>query len=392
MELLRGAIQHYAWGSRTALPELLGQAPDGKPQAELWLGAHPLAPAKLAATTLLEHIAADPLRALGELVSGRFGRRLPFLLKVLAVDEPLSLQVHPTEAQAVAGFEREEAAGVPAGDPRRNYKDRSHKPELIVALTRFDALCGFRTPEQMVVRLKALDCPDLRSTVQMLEGWPDAVGVQGVVHGLLGMNDAERADVMRQVTKALERVAGEGEEYALALQLTKKYPGDVGALLTLLLNRVTLEPGQGLYLPAGNLHAYLGGLGVEVMASSDNVLRGGLTPKHVDVAELLATLSYELGPVPVVGPRRAREEEVWDVPAAEFRLSRLSLAKGAVAPERRGPEILLCTEGAAAVNGVELPKGSALWVDAADPGYAVTGRGVVYRVTAGVDAPARKKR
>ncbi len=384
MELLRGAIQQYAWGSKSALAQLQGRAPTGQPEAELWLGAHPVAPSKLATKTLIEHIAADPLAALGEPLSDRFGPRLPFLLKVLAVEEPLSLQVHPTEAQAVAGFEREQAAGIALGDPRRNYKDRSHKPELIVALTRFEALCGFRTPEQMAARLEKLQCRDLRSTVQMLEGWPDAVGVQGVVHGLLGMNDSERADVMGQVTKALERVQGEGDEFALALKLAKKYPGDVGALLTLLLNPVTLEPGQGLYLPAGNLHAYLSGLGVEVMASSDNVLRGGLTPKHVDVAELLATLSYELGSVPVVTARRDREEDVWDVPAPEFRLSRLSLEKGAVAPKRRGPEILLCVEGEAVVDGTRLPKGAALWLDATDPGYAVTGKGVVYRVTAGV--------
>ncbi|MBL8951310.1 MAG: mannose-6-phosphate isomerase, class I [Myxococcaceae bacterium] len=392
MELLRGAIQPYAWGSKTALAGLLGHTPSGRPEAELWLGAHPVAPGQVGGRSLLEHIARDPLRALGDLVHERFGPRLPFLLKILAVDEPLSLQVHPSAAQAVAGFEREEAAGVPLTGPRRNYKDRSAKPELIVALTRFDALCGFRTPDQMVERLAKLDCRDLRSTVQMLEGWPDAVGVQGVVHGLLGMNDSERRDVMAQVTRALARVRDEGDEYALALELTEKYPGDVGALLTLLLNRVTLEPGQGLYLSAGNLHAYLKGVGVEVMASSDNVLRGGLTPKHVDVPELLATLAYELGPVPLVSPRRDREEEVWDTPAAEFRLSRLSLAKGAAAPVRRGPEILLCTDGEAEVQGVKLKKGSALWLDAADPGYAVTGRGTVYRVTAGVDAPARTKR
>jgi mannose-6-phosphate isomerase len=226
----------------------------------------------------------------------------------------------------------------------------------------------------------------------MLEGWPDAVGVNGVVHGLFGMNDAERQDVMGQVTKALARVAGEGEEFARAHALAQKYPGDVGALLTLFLNHVTLEPGQGLYLPAGNIHAYLKGVGVEVMASSDNVLRGGLTPKHVDVAELLATLVYELGSVPVLGPRREREEEVWDAPVAEFRLSRLQLKRGAVAPQRRGPEILLCVEGSAEVSGQRLVSGQALWVDAADPGYAVTGDGTLFRVTAGAFEPARRKR
>jgi mannose-6-phosphate isomerase len=383
MQRLSGVIQEYAWGSRTALAELLGTAPSGRPQAELWLGAHPLAPARLEGKTLLEHIAGDPQRALGPVVSERFGSRLPFLLKVLAVEEPLSLQVHPNEAQARAGWAREEAAGLKVSDPKRSYKDTSHKPELLVALTRFEALCGFKTPEQMVERLNVLKVADLRSTVQMLEGWPDAVGVNGVVHGLLGMDDTERKDVMGAVTKALARVQRENEEFARAHDLALRYPYDTGALLSLLLNHVTLEPGQALFLPAGNLHAYLKGVAVEVMASSDNVLRGGLTPKHVNVPELLATLQYELGSVPILGPRQESEEEVWDAPVAEFRLSRMSLRHGAVAPPRRGPEILLCVEGEAAVNGLPLAKGGALWVDAADAGYAVTGDGVVFRACAG---------
>lgn len=394
MQRLSGVIQEYAWGSRTALPQLLGTQPTGKPQAELWLGAHPLAPAKLGdSESLADHIARDPLGTLGRAVLSQFGERLPYLLKVLAIEEPLSLQVHPSEAQAVEGYEREQAAGIPVNDPKRNYKDRSHKPELIVALTPFEALCGFRTPEQMVERLRVLDVRDLRSTIQMLEGWPDAVGVHGVVHGLLGMNDSERREVMSQVTKALERAKGEGDEFALALELSKKYPGDVGALLTLLLNHVTLEPGQGLFLPAGNIHAYLKGVGVEVMASSDNVLRGGLTPKHVDTAELLATMTYESGSVPIVSPRREGEEEVWDTPVSEFRLSRLALDRGPVAPVHHdGPEILLCTEGSVEVGKEKLSKGQALWVDAKETGYSVSGNGVVWRVTDGAVAPARRSR
>ncbi|MBK7860843.1 MAG: mannose-6-phosphate isomerase, class I [Archangiaceae bacterium] len=383
MRRLSGVIQEYAWGSRTALPELLGTAPTGRPQAELWLGAHPLAPARLDGQTLLEHIESDPQAALGSEVRSRFGARLPFLLKVLAIDEALSLQAHPNMTQASAGFAREEAAGLKLSDPKRSYRDASHKPEMVVALTRFDALCGFKTAEQMVERLQVLGVDDLRSTVQMLQGWPDAVGVTGVVHGLLGMNDAERRDVMGKVNEALARVRGEGEEFERAYQLSQRYPQDTGALLTLLLNHVTLEPGQALFLPAGNLHAYLKGLAVEVMASSDNVLRGGLTPKHVDVPELLATLVYELGSVPILSPRRESEEDVWDAPVAEFRLSRLRLRGGAAAPVRRGPEILLCVDGEAQVNGQPLRKGEAVWFDAADGGYAVTGKATVFRACAG---------
>jgi mannose-6-phosphate isomerase len=383
MQPLSGFIQEYAWGSKTALPQLLGHAATGRPQAELWLGAHPRGPARLPDQTLIEHIALAPHHALGAQVRGRWGERLPFLLKVLAVEAPLSLQVHPNEQQAREGFAREQALGLDVDDPKRSYKDTSHKPELVVALTRFEALCGFRRPEAMVERLSALNVADLRSTVQMLEGWPDAVGVQGVVHGLLGMSESERVEVMGAVTRALEARVDRGEEFARAYELARLYPGDVGALLTLMLNHVVLEPGQALYMPAGNLHAYLKGMAIELMAASDNTLRGGLTPKHVDVPEVLATLQYDLGSVPVLTARRESEEEVWDVPAAEFRLSRINLARGAVAPGRRGPEILLCVDGEASVDGHALSRGSALWVDAADAGYAVTGRGVVFRACVG---------
>jgi mannose-6-phosphate isomerase len=247
-----------------------------------------------------------------------------------------------------------------------------------VALTRFHALCGFRPAQEMADALEALEVPALQTAVQMLEGWPDAQGVNGVVHGLFGMPEGERREVMAQVAPKLR-----GTPRLLA----DAYPGDVGALIALLLNELTLEPGEGLYLPAGRLHAYLKGTAIEVMASSDNVLRGGLTGKHVDVPELLSTLKYELGSPPRVtaGPTRGEQtdERVWPAPAEEFRLSMLSRG----VPERRGPEILLSLSDTATVAGHALRRGAALWVDAADPAYAV--EGAVWRVTPGDASAAR---
>jgi mannose-6-phosphate isomerase len=370
VEALVPFIQPYAWGSRSAMAELFGRSPKGAPEAEAWFGAHPHAPSPLAAGrgTLLEHIAKDEARALGAGVRARFGDRLPFLLKVLAVDAPLSLQVHPDAEQAKAGFAREEALGIGRDDPRRSYRDTSHKPELVVALSAFHALCGFKPAQEIRAALAALDLRDLSTSVAMLDEWPDSVGVHGVVHGLLGMSERERREVMEKVTPKLT---------GTARMLAAAYPGDAGALLCLFLNELTLQPGEGLYLPAGNLHAYLKGTAVEVMASSDNVLRGGLTVKHVDVPELLATLKYELGHVPRVTARVEGDETVWPTPAAEFRLSKLS--KGT--PARRGPELLLSLDDRASVNGKAVPRGQALWVDAADAAYSV--EGPLWRVTPG---------
>jgi mannose-6-phosphate isomerase len=373
VEALVPFIQPYAWGSRTALPQLFGRKPTGEPEAEAWFGAHPHAPSPLAKGTLLDHINQDPARALGPQVRARFGDRLPFLLKVLAVDAPLSLQVHPDAEQAKAGFAREEQAGIGRDDPRRSYRDTSHKPELVVALTPFQALCGFRPAAEMIAALRSLEVPELKTAVQMLEGWPDGVGVNGVVHGLLGMSEHERREVMAKVTPKLS-----GTPRLLA----QAYPGDVGALVALLLNELTLEPGQALFMPAGNLHAYLKGVAVEAMASSDNVLRGGLTPKHVDVPELLSILTYHLGPVPRI-EATGSDERVWAAPAAEFRLSTVSRGS----PQRRGPELLLALDENVRVNRAALQRGHALFVDAAEGAYEV--EGPLWRITPGDASSAR---
>ncbi len=242
----------------------------------------------------------------------------------------------------------------------------------MLALSPFEALCGFRPVTEMHAALSALNVPELRSTLAMLEGWPDPVGVNGVVHGLLGMPSDEKKNVMEKVTPRLT-----GAARALAAE----YPGDVGALLSLLLNPVSLRPGEALFMPAGNMHAYLKGDALEVMAASDNVLRGGLTPKHVDVPELLATLKYVLEPVPRVQPKREGPEDVWTVPSPEFRLSRIRV-DGSVALKRTSgvsPEVLLCVEGALTAP-LALAHGHALWLDAADGAVTLTGKATVFRV------------
>lgn len=368
MDLLETVIQPYAWGSRTFIPHLQGRAPSERPEAELWLGAHAAAPSRVvrdgAPRSLIDVIAADREREVGP---GQDA--LPFLLKVLAAETPLSIQAHPSLEQARAGYAREEAAGIPRDAAHRCYRDANHKPELICALTPFSALCGFRTLDETRALFAALDLEPPRDVRGTFEAW---------------LAGSQPVDDVIAACRAHPLVI----EAAWATRLADLYPGDVGAACSLLMNLVELAPGEALYLPAGNLHAYLRGAGVEVMASSDNVLRGGLTPKHIDVPELLRVVDFSGGPVPVVRPRaEPGGEEIYDTPAPEFRLSRIALRRDTpFSPARRGPEILLCTGGELAVGGLRLASGQAAFVPAGDPPYEASGEGTLFRATPGARA------
>lgn len=370
----------YAWGSVTAIPTLLGTPVTGAPQAELWLGAHPRAPSHLDTGEALDaRLLAEPARLLGDAVVERFGPRLPFLLKVLAAAQPLSLQAHPSLVQAQAGFAREEAAGVPLSAPHRSYKDTNHKPELICALGHFEALCGFRAVADSVRLFRGLGLP----LAERLE----TTGLADTFGWAMTLPTTERRQLADEVALACVRrpVEGFGAECGWGVRLAAQYPHDVGLLGALLLNLVTLEEGDALYLPAGNLHAYLEGVGVEVMASSDNVLRGGLTPKHVDVPELLRVLSFESGPVTVLRPQGA-PEAVYETPAPEFRLSRVDV-DGEVSLSPRGPQVLWVASGDVALRGggegLALRRGESAFVGADVGPLSLRGVGRVFRATVG---------
>ncbi|MEV5833665.1 mannose-6-phosphate isomerase, class I [Nocardia sp. NPDC052112] len=383
MHELVGALRSYAWGSRTALAQLCGRpVPSAHPEAELWFGAHPADPAYVrlenSTRSLLELVADDPERELGTAAT-EFDGRLPFLLKILAAEEPLSLQAHPSSAQARAGFERENLARVPLDSPMRNYRDENHKPELVVALDRFEALAGFREPRRTVELLRALDVPGLRSYADLLAAQPDSAGLRTLFTTWITLPQNVLGTLLPQVLDGCVRylsVKGTREftaEARTALELAEAYPGDAGVLAALLLNRLTLEPGQGLFLAAGNLHAYLRGLGVEIMANSDNVLRGGLTPKHVDVPELLRVLDFEPIDLPVVLPEPAGDGSVrYRTPAPEFALRRFDLTAGSgqVPLTSAGPGIVLCTAGTVrllqGVSELVLERGAAAWISATD--------------------------
>ncbi|MHA6785136.1 mannose-6-phosphate isomerase, class I [Pseudonocardia saturnea] len=390
MELLENPVRPYSWGSRTVIAELLGEeVPSPHPQAELWLGAHPANPSHLVdvdgtRTSLLSAIDADPTARLGDDRAARWHARLPFLFKVLAADEPLSLQAHPSAEQAADGFAREEAAGLDRGAPDRNYRDPNHKPELVCALTEFHALVGFREPTATVALLHALAVPPLAAHAELLAAQPDQHGLRALFTTWITLPQSSLDSLVPALQEGCVRLAGSSQEFSVEartiLELSERYPGDAGVLAAVLLQRVTLAPGEALYLPAGNLHAYLSGAAVELMANSDNVLRGGLTPKHVDVPELLRVLDFAAPASPV---RHGTPDGGWiryDTPAREFLLRRWEGGPdgGDVAVPSGGPRILLCTAGAASVRSaageLAIKRGTSVWLGAGDVDVAVSAR------------------
>lgn len=386
----------YAWGSTTAIPEFLGTPITGEPEAELWLGAHPGSPSVIVdpesvggARDLAEWIAAEPASTLGRFASDG---RLPFLLKVLAAGSPLSLQAHPTTGQAIEGFALENERGVPLDAPHRNYKDAFAKPELIYAVSpTFDALCGFRTltqfgeiVDELLVIEASPELDDLRQRV----GAPDALA--GLVEWLSTGGD----DVARLVStvSALARRAApdspHAAELATVVTLADQYPGDPGIVISLMLNHVRLTRGEVLYLPAGNIHAYLFGLGIELMASSDNVLRGGLTPKHVDVPELLSVLDFSELPVPyLVAEELPGGVQVFRPDVADFLLVHLHATDAAAQVPLDGPAIALAASGAITLAGatgsITLARGESAYVTPDEGAITVTGSGELFVATTG---------
>jgi mannose-6-phosphate isomerase len=380
MDRLDNTVRPYAWGSTTAIPRLLGVEPTGEPQAEMWMGAHPGAPSRTARGPLDEVIGEDPEKELGRAAVAKFGPRLPFLLKILAAGAPLSLQVHPNLEQAKEGYEDEERRGIPITASHRNYKDANHKPELICALTEFDGLCGFRSPDEAAEVLARLDVDSLKPYVDLLHAHPEDAALREVLTAVLSADPDDMAHTVTETAAACARLGGAYAPYA---GLAHHYPGDPGVIAAMLLNYVQLQPGEALFLGAGVPHAYLNGLGVEIMANSDNVLRCGLTPKHVDVPELLRVVRFEASDPGVLRPEASPDgEEVYETPIDEFRLSRYALAEGAAPHDltRETPQILLCTAGSVRADGSTLTPGESVFVPAGEKAE-VSGSGTIFRAT-----------
>ncbi|CAB1061216.1 Mannose-6-phosphate isomerase (EC [Olavius sp. associated proteobacterium Delta 1] len=390
--LLQNTIQFYAWGSPSAIPELLDKEnPSGKPWAELWMGAHSKASSLVSyegkRLPLIELIQKYPHEILGPDISETFHNKLPYLFKVLAAAKPLSIQAHPDLAQARDGFERENRQNIPLDAPNRNYKDANHKPECICAVSKFYALSGFRTiPE--IIGLMTSACPaGLSDELDRLKTNPDSYGLKVFYTDLMTMDPAKQK---RIVDEAVQNIAKIYDQNSIdwMKKLSEEYPSDIGVLSPILLNLICLEPGQALFLPAGELHAYLEGLGVELMANSDNVLRGGLTAKHIDLPELLKVVNFEPRPIDLLQTRDCGEnEKLFITPANEFVLSSISVSeeRSYLSSTHRSAEIVLCSAGEAvlqdiaAKNSIIIKKGDSVLIPAAVKVYKINGNAVFYK-------------
>ena len=393
ISLLKNTIQEYAWGSTSAIADLLGQKnPDHKTQAELWMGAHPKAPSLVHHNgqwaSLQDLIAKKPVDILGRKVAENFNDALPYLFKVLAAAKPLSIQAHPDLHQAREGFQRENDQKLPLDAPNRNYRDDNHKPECICALTQFWALSGFRKISNILSYFEKLSLRQLEPEISDFKNRPARDGLEQFYSALMNLDTYRQKRIVEEALREAQGFASEDPVFRWMLRLAEDYPDDIGVLSPILLNLICLEPGQAIFLDAGELHAYLEGLGMELMANSDNVLRGGLTPKHVDVPELLRILRFEGRDITLLKPEKSvKHELIYTSPVAEFVLSVITLKDGEQyqSPTDRSVEILICTRGKVTIferhdpTKIQLPQGASVIVPAAAGAYSIEGEGTCYK-------------
>jgi mannose-6-phosphate isomerase len=387
---LENPIKDYAWGDKKRLGELFGlDNPANKPQAEIWMGAHTAGPSianvEGQQVPLTELIAREPEAWLGKQVSQQFDGRLPYLFKVLNAGQPLSIQLHPNKQQAEDGFAREQEEGIPLDAPTRNYRDPNHKPELICALTPFRALCGFRPIEDICASLGQLDIPALQQAMAPFIENPDGDALRNFCLWLLQLPGEDVEPMALEAARQSKNI--EGEEFDELCELNKFYPGDRGIFFALMLNLVELEPGEALFLDAGHMHSYLGGVGLEIMASSDNVIRGGLTPKHIDCTELEKLATFEpLSPGKLrVSPEVVDAQSIYPTPVDDFTLALLDVSESATRYSTTSAEILLCIEGNSVVEqggeSITLSPGQSCFVGAQAEAFEVSGSGRLARAT-----------
>ena len=395
MQPLSGTVQRYAWGTHDAIPTILGRPADGEPIAEYWLGAHTSSPSLLDGLTLVEHIASGP-RVLGKRSREAFGEQLPYLMKLLSARHALSIQAHPSREQAIEGFARETRSGIPLDSPERTYKDSWPKPEILIALDEFHSLAGFRDPHETAALFAELGvAKELESVIGPLTERKGAAAMAEVFLDVLSLGDDRRHLINETVAAAMHHRddAGEVGEFArTALELDAVFPADPGILAALLMNRLLLQPGEALFVPAGMMHAHLRGTGVEIMANSDNVIRGGLTSKHIDVSELVAVVDFNPWLPEVLQPQRTRPGIFkYVTPCSEFEAWRMSVddATGPVrVPGRGSARIVLATDGHCVLDDgharLELPRGRAAFLSAEERDVYVHGTAELYGTSSGI--------
>lgn len=355
MYLLTNPWLRYAWGSVDLLPALLHQRPDGRPVAEIWMGALAALPSSVeiggSEVGLDDFIESRPRETLGEAQAGS-GAQLPFMLKFLAADQPLSLQVHPNREQAEEGYRREDAAGIALSDPARNYRDRSHKPELLYALTTFDLVCGFRSIDAIRELLRGLQVPELDPILTRLDATDPTEALRSSFTALLMAEFAPQQQLTQAVVRAAALRRDERPEYHLVGELARTFPLDIGLVASLFLHYLRLQPGDSVFIRSGMIHSYLHGLGLELLAPSNNVLRAALTEKHVDIPEMLRLVDFTPGPPEQLRPAAQAGVSVFTPPVRDFAMWTYLPPSAAqfgtlvsLAPPPDGARIVACCAG-----------------------------------------------
>lgn len=389
--LLKNIVKEYSWGSYTAIPKLFGKRPPyDKPHAEVWIGAHISASSMVKTGSkweaLKDLIDKYPDEILGKECAKKYGGQLPFLFKIIAAKEPLSIQAHPNLLQAVKGLKRENSLGIPLDSSGRNYRDNNHKPECLCAITGFEALCGFRGVSETVLLLKKA-CPGtLKKQISELKNNTDPSGLKSFFTSVMTMDNDRKKSVVSEAFQNTGIFADENPAFKWVSVIAGKYPSDIGAIAPLFLNYVYLEPGQAMFIQTGQLHAYLEGVALELMADSDNVVRGGLTPKHVDVQELLNIVKFKQLKTGIILPEKYRNENIYRTSAGEFVLSAINVTNSETytSPEKRSVEIILCIEGRAVIVGSEddkfdMAKGKTVIIPASVKKYSISGKAILYK-------------
>lgn len=391
MRRLYGHVQHFAWGSRTAIPAILRREPDGRPWAEYWLGTHPGGQAFLDDGRALSTYVQEQPHVVGDAARSAFGDRLPYLLKILAASSPLSLQAHPSREQAEVGYARESLLGLPPSDPTRSFKDDWPKPEAIVAITPFEGLLGFRDPQETAGLFEALGVADeLASVIGPLRDRSAAPALQEVFLDVLSLDERRHLVdlVLAAAVNHLEAPGALGQFARTAVELDEHFPGDPGILAALLMNRFKLQPGEAVMLEAGVMHAYLRGVGVEIMANSDNVMRGGLTQKHIDVDGLLQVVHFDPLTPKVLLAEGSDGVYVYPTSFPEFELWLVSPVDDTHLPVPRTDcgRIALATQGEFVLTGdqgeLRLASGDSAFIEA-DEHVNVKGEGQLFVAASG---------
>jgi mannose-6-phosphate isomerase len=395
--VLKNKIHEYAWGSKSFIPELIGViSPSGQPRAEMWMGSHSKASSVAlyddCSVSLDRLIADDPAGTLGLSVAKKFSNNLPFLFKVLAAEKPLSIQAHPNKEQAKTGFLRENREKIDLDAPERNYRDENHKPELICALEPLWALKGFREIKDIIELRDRIGVAAEGLGTDILKRRPDKEGLRGFFISLMNKGEDKKQYLLEEIIQSVKDIRSQDSAFEWIYRLNMEYPGDIGALSPLFLNVVQLQPKEAMYIPSGELHAYLGGAGLELMANSDNVLRGGLTVKHIDLSELSNILDFSPHAPEILRPedKGGALELIYPVKEEEFMLSALFLHGNDsvyTSPVRRSAEIIICLKGEATIEDkgtgdiLDIKKGMSMFIPASVKQYLIKGKAIIYKAS-----------